>query len=173
MATEGVEPRLRRPGAHRASYLLVLAERDCSTAAPRSQGTRSARSLGVRSGRSDAPPRKKRVAIVEDEKDLLDLYSSYLGDLGYEYVFAVETGEELIKAVTDRKVSPEVIVMDYRLPGIDGIETAKRVVKIVPGIKVIVTTADDTVGQLADAEGYAFLRKPFSISSLVRTIAGV
>jgi DNA-binding NtrC family response regulator len=63
--------------------------------------------------------------------------------------------------------------MDYRLPGIDGIETAKRLLKIAPGLEVIVTTAEDTVEQLAEAEGYPFLRKPFSISTLVRTIAGV
>jgi CheY-like chemotaxis protein len=172
VASEGVEANLRRPEGLRASYLLVLAEDEYS-AAPYPPRTNLTRSLGKRSGRSDAAAQKKRVAIVEDERDLLDLYSTYLRDLGYEGVFAVETGEELIKAVMDGRVTPEVIVMDYRLPGIDGIETAKRLLKIRPGTKVIVTTADDAVGRLADAEGYAFLRKPFFISTLVKTIAGL
>lgn len=142
------------------------------TATTFTPGARSARSLEERGGRAGGSARKRRVAIVEDEKELLELYLAYLGELGYESVFAVETGEELISAVAEGRVSPEVIVMDYRLPGIDGIETAKKALEIRPGMKVIVTTADDSVGRLADAEGYDFLRKPFSISTLVRTIAG-
>ena len=125
----------------------------------------------MRVGLGDGPAQKK-VAIVEDERDLLDLYSAYFWEVGYGSVFAAETGEELIRAVTEGRVSPEVIVMDYRLPGLDGIETAKRLRKIIPGLKVIVTTADDTVERLAEAEGYGFLRKPFSLSALAGMIAG-
>jgi len=170
VATTSVEACFRRQGGLRASYLLVSAEGEDSAA--RYTPETSTRSLGKRSSRSDLPAHKKRIAIVEDQRDLLDIYSTYLGELGYEGVFAVETGEELINAVKNGKVFPEVIVMDYRLPGIDGVETAKRLLKLRPGMKVILTTADDAVGRLADAQGYAFLRKPFSISTLVRTIAG-
>ena len=152
----------------------MLLDADFSDAPAFPSKSRKSRSLGAShgSGRSDLP-RKKRVAIVEDERDMLELYSSYLGDLGYDSIMAVETGEELVRAVEEGSASPEVVVMDYRLPGIDGIEAATRLSKIRPGTKVIVTTADDSVRQLAEEKGYAFLRKPFLMSALVRMIASV
>ena len=55
--------------------------------------------------------------------------------------------------------------MDYRLPGRNGIETAREVVELIPKVKVIVTTADDSIAPEANALGYLFLLKPLSLAS--------
>jgi DNA-binding response OmpR family regulator len=123
-----------------------------------------------RGGGMRAPSKKRRIAIVEDEQDLLRFYTVFLKGLGYDSILAVVSGEELVQAVSDGRSSPEVVIMDYRLPGLDGIEIAKRLVALRPGTKVIVTTADDSVRSRADSLGFLFLQKPFSIPKLVAMI---
>ncbi len=116
--------------------------------------------------------RKSRIAVVEDQEDLLSFFSTYLKQLGYDSVYAAMSGEDLVRAVGVGKASPEMLILDYRLPGIDGIETAKRVLALKPGTKVVITTADDSVKKVADSLGFGFLLKPFSLSALVRVIEG-
>jgi CheY-like chemotaxis protein len=112
---------------------------------------------------------KRTIAVVEDEEDLLPVYSLILQDLGYEKVFITKDAEELVKAVIDRTISPDII-MDYRLPGMDGIEAAKIILQQVPSTMVIVTTADDTVKDKSISLGLKFLQKPFSMKALAKKI---
>ncbi len=111
-----------------------------------------------------------RIAIVEDEQELLSLYSNYLRDLGYEHVFGAQSGESLITAIARDEISPEILLIDYRLPGIDGIETARRIVARKPATRVIVITADDSIKSIADSDGFEFLQKPFSMAVLARML---
>jgi CheY-like chemotaxis protein len=111
--------------------------------------------------------RRTRIALVEDDRELLETYSAVFENLGWEEVFAVLNGEEIVKAVKDRAVSPDVVIMDYRLPGMNGIEAAKRLLESKPGVKVVITTADDTVRAQARSAGLRFLQKPFSMDELV------
>jgi CheY-like chemotaxis protein len=108
------------------------------------------------------------VAVVEDEEDLLSIYSNYLKSRGYKPVFTFLNGEALVEAVAEGKISPDFVLLDYRLPGKNGIETGKRVAAIRPGIKIIVTTADDTIRDEANSIGFRFLLKPFSLASLAQ-----
>lgn len=66
----------------------------------------------------------KKVLVIEDSKDNLLLVSYPLRQKGYE-VISAETGEEGIELAL--KEHPLFIIMDINLPGIDGIETTKRI----------------------------------------------
>ncbi len=66
----------------------------------------------------------KKVLVVEDNKDNLDLMSYALRRAGYE-VIPASTGEEGIELALSEK--PCFILMDINLPGIDGIEATKRI----------------------------------------------
>lgn len=108
---------------------------------------------------------KRSLAIVEDEQDLISVYSRVVKELGFDPVFVARGGEEIVRAVAEGRTSPDVIIMDYRLPGINGIEAAKRVLKHRPETKVIVASADDSVRAESISLGFAFLQKPFSLAT--------
>jgi two-component system, OmpR family, alkaline phosphatase synthesis response regulator PhoP len=110
------------------------------------------------------------IAIVENEKNLISIYSYVVKELGFRPIFIARGGEEILKAVADGRASPDVIIMDYRLPGINGIETAKRIVERRPSTKVIVASADDSIRDESISLGFSFLQKPFSLETFAKRI---
>src|SRR5215212_1461450 len=66
-----------------------------------------------------------------------------------ELVGAVERGEQVLDAIQQEQ--PEVVIMDVRLPGIDGISALKRIAQNVPGVKTVVFSAYGDKRLLSDA----------------------
>ena len=64
-----------------------------------------------------------KILVVDDEKDIRDVLSNFLGEKGYEVILA-SNGEEALELV--ERVDPQVILLDVNMPGIDGIETCRR-----------------------------------------------
>ncbi len=118
---------------------------------------------------------KKRILVVEDEEDILALVHYNLAKEGYEVV-CVTSGEDGIDAARER--SPDVIVLDLMLPGIDGLEvcrTLKRGEKT-RRIPILMLTArgeeaDIVTGLELGADDY--VTKPFSPRVLVSRIRAV
>ena len=112
----------------------------------------------------------KRVAIVDDDLELRTTYSFVLEHLGYRTLTASD-GDEIVNHVlrVDAE-SPDVILMDYRMPKMNGLEAAKRILRDRPGTKIIISTADDSVKQQAISAGMTFLQKPFSLDELADAI---
>ncbi len=109
------------------------------------------------------------VVVVDDERPLVDLVSRYLRREGYE-VHAAYDGEEAL-AVIGRH-HPDVIVLDLMLPGIDGLEVARRVREDTDPYIVMLTArteeVDRIVGLRVGADDY--VTKPFSPNELVARI---
>ncbi len=66
-----------------------------------------------------------------------------------ELVGSVETGEEIVDAVV--RLEPDVVIMDVRLPGIDGISAVKRVAQAAPDVKMVMFSAYGDKRLLGDA----------------------
>lgn len=79
-----------------------------------------------------------RIMVVEDEQPLLELYKSELEDEGYE-VMPVGNGKDVMAKVKD--FEPEVIVLDIRLEGIEGLEVLEQIKGYDPGLPVILNSA--------------------------------
>jgi two-component system chemotaxis response regulator CheY len=145
-------------------------------ATPRGAGRGSSRILKTPSQKSDSrknsesEPGKTSIAIVEDARDLISIYSYVVKGLGFNPIFLATEGEEIVRAVADGRASPDVIIMDYRLPGINGIEAAKRILEHRPATKVIVASADDSVREESISLGFSFLQKPFSLATFTDRI---
>lgn len=70
------------------------------------------------------PDAKSKILIVEDDLDVAEMLNAYFRVQGYE-VFTVNWGEDGVRAA--QTVSPDLIILDIRLPDIDGYEVARRV----------------------------------------------
>lgn len=79
-----------------------------------------------------------KLLIVEDEENLRDLYAEDLADSGYE-VAKASNGKEAIDVV--KKGGVDLIIMDIRMPEMDGIETLGKVITMEKKIPVIIYTA--------------------------------
>ena len=66
-----------------------------------------------------------------------------------ELVGSVENGEDVIEAV--KRLRPEVVIMDVRLPGIDGISAVKRIAEAAPEVKTVMFSAYGDKRLLSDA----------------------
>ncbi|MFH0984104.1 MAG: response regulator [Candidatus Omnitrophota bacterium] len=110
----------------------------------------------------------KKILVVDDEADLLMVTMFRLKHMGYE-IFGATDGQEALDAV--RKKSPDLIIMDVFLPGMNGDEVAKilKKDKKTKRIPVILISADirslQEKAAACGAEGY--LTKPFHSSELV------
>lgn len=113
-----------------------------------------------------------RILVVDDESNLRTLVGSYLKAEGYE-VAEAEDGEAAVTAVRNRQ--PDLVVMDVRMPGLDGIE-ALRQIRTFSEVYVIMLTAraeeaDKLIGLSVGADDY--LTKPFSPRELVARVKAV
>lgn len=79
-----------------------------------------------------------RLLIVEDEDSLRDLYAEELEEEGYE-ILRAENGSVAVELA--KKVSFDLIIMDIRMPEMDGIEALGKVISMNKKIPVIIYTA--------------------------------
>jgi signal transduction histidine kinase len=114
----------------------------------------------------------KRVLVVEDDRDILKALESILGDNGYEVSTATDGREALNRLARD--VPPDVILLDLRLPVMDGWtfrNVQRRDSQLAP-IPVVAMSADGT-SQAQAISADAFLRKPLDIDDVLSTLQRV
>ncbi|MGH7771581.1 MAG: sigma-54-dependent transcriptional regulator [Candidatus Binatia bacterium] len=102
-----------------------------------------------------------KILIVDDEPFNLDLLEQELTDLGYA-IERANDGEEALKKV--ETFQPELILLDYMMPGMNGVEVLKELRKRGSDIPVVIITAYGTIERAVQAmkEGaYDFIPKPF------------
>lgn len=111
-----------------------------------------------------------RILIVDDEADVLEATSHILVRRGYSIVTAVNAEEGLEKVRRERF---DLVLMDLRLPGIDGMQALRKIKKIDPEIEVIMTTAYasiDTAIESMKEGAYEYIEKPININKLIALI---
>jgi DNA-binding NtrC family response regulator len=114
--------------------------------------------------------KKLKVLLVDDEKGFVESLSERLELRNLDAKIAYD-GEQALEAVKEGE--PDVMVLDLRMPGIDGIEVLKRVKKTHPDIPVVVLTGHGTEkdAQMAKKLGAAaYLQKPVDVDHLVGTL---
>lgn len=110
------------------------------------------------------------VLIVDDEITIIESLEGILSDDGFEVMHAFNGYEALKKIEAD---SPDIVLLDIWMPGMDGIETLKEIKKITPNLPVVMITGHGTIESAVDATkagAYDFLEKPLSIDKVMVTI---
>jgi two-component system cell cycle response regulator DivK len=118
---------------------------------------------------------RKRILVVEDDPLSLKLVRDVLQVNGYETEEATN-GEEAVDKAAERR--PDLIVMDIRLPGIDGLEATRRL-KSDPGtvaIPIVAVTAHalpEDEARIMAAGCQAYLPKPLRFTEFVSIVKGL
>ncbi len=113
---------------------------------------------------------KTNILVVDDLKGSRLTLGGILEDEGHNVVLA-ENGYQAIEAA--RQISFDLIFMDIKMPGINGVQTFREVKKINPRAAVIMMTAysvEDLVREALEEGAYAVIYKPFDIEHVVNII---
>jgi two-component system, response regulator, stage 0 sporulation protein F len=111
-----------------------------------------------------------RILIVDDELSVREVLAEYFVEQGY----AVESaggGEEALALV--QRSTPDLVLLDVRMPGIDGVETLRRIRDLAPDVSVIMVTANEDVGLARETlklGALDYVAKPFDFVYLERAI---
>jgi len=107
---------------------------------------------------------KIKILIIDDEKNIRLTLRDILEDDGHQ-VFDAESGEAGLKLLKTANV--DLVLLDVRLPGMDGVAVLKAIRKFDPDLDVIMISGHATVGTAVDAlrvGAYDFLEKPLSLA---------
>jgi two-component system, response regulator PdtaR len=113
-----------------------------------------------------APSSTKRVLVAEDEAIIrLDL-AEMLGEAGYEVVGQAGDGEQAVAMALDLK--PDIVIMDVKMPVMDGITAAEQIGKerICPVVMLTAFSQTELVERARDAGVMAYVVKPFTASDV-------
>ena len=105
-------------------------------------------------------PARARILLVDDEALIRMGLRVMLQDLGYEIAGEAADGHEAVAKVA--ALAPDVVIMDIKMPGMDGLEATRRIMAAQP-VPIIVLTAfnqQSLVAEAADAGVLAYLMKP-------------
>ncbi len=112
---------------------------------------------------------KKRLLVIDDELDLLEIMNDSLKRFGHESVCFTSPMQGL-REFYDNKSDISCIIVDYQTPGITGVEFALQIMEISPSIPIIITTgfADQRIQSLLENHSNVhLLEKPFRLDELV------
>ena len=110
------------------------------------------------------------ILIVDDEAPVRAMIGQAVAELGYRVVEA-EDGPAALCAIESER--PELVILDYLMPEMDGTEVARRIAAIDPDLPVVFSTGHGALRALRDAAGdeASVLEKPFTLAELDALIA--
>ncbi len=114
--------------------------------------------------------KKMKILLVDDEKEFVETLSERMAmrDLASDIAL---NGEEALQMVEDD--APDVMVLDLKMPGIDGMEVLRKVKKAYPDVQVIMLTGHGSEKDEAEARrlgAFEYLQKPTGVDKIVQTI---
>jgi two-component system OmpR family response regulator len=114
--------------------------------------------------------RQRRILVVDDEPNIVDLVSTALRFQGFD-VGTAANGREAISGANDFR--PHLILLDVMLPDMDGFEVARRLGADRSGVPIVFLTARDTTEDKIrglTSGGDDYVTKPFSLEELIARI---
>ena len=116
-------------------------------------------------------PTPARILVVDDEKLIRWSVSERLQRDGYQ-VISAESGEQALELIA--ATPPDVMLLDVKLPGIDGVQTLRQALALHPELAVLMMSAHSTVDVAVEAMKHGaidFLVKPFPLTALDAAVA--
>jgi len=112
----------------------------------------------------------ERILVIDDELFVRELLLEFLSTEGYEVSLA-DSGEKAVELMQTQPA--DLMLVDLKMPGIDGIETLKQIKKIAPDTLAIIMTGYPTIESSIEAlrqGAYDYVVKPFKLNDLKSSI---
>ena len=112
----------------------------------------------------------RKILVVDDEHDICEFVSNFFRERGYE-VFAALNGDEALSIV--RKEKPELVLLDIKMKGMDGIAALKHIKSLDRNINVIMVTALEDVDKMNEASRLGasdYITKPLELDHLEQAV---
>jgi FixJ family two-component response regulator len=111
------------------------------------------------------------VAIVDDETGMIRAYELLFKRRNIPVLFFSMSGEDALEKFRKATPRPKVAIIDYRLPGMDGITLMREILAVESETKIIMISGDITIRQKClDSGAAAFFKKPTSIHEITMTV---
>jgi len=114
-----------------------------------------------------------RVLVVDDEENQRRTLSIGLKHEGFE-VFTASSSSEALQVLSDAE-GIEVAVIDLMMPGLNGLDLARQIGRLYPGVRVVLASAYHLSArqfERANCGACAFIPKPYSLPELCRALRG-
>ena len=118
-------------------------------------------------------PEKRRILVVDDEETLRDVLSGELVNSGYDVTTASD-GDEAISTIQNKKF--DLVLLDIKMPKVDGFEVLKFIKKTIPTLRVIMLTGFADLKNAIESKKHGaedFVSKPYDLVDLQTTIERV
>ena len=113
-----------------------------------------------------------RILLVDDEKDFVEILSMRLEEAG-EFVTTAFNGRECLDKLREQTI--DVVILDIKMPGMDGIQTLRRIKADFPLVEVILLTGHGTTETAVEGMklgAYDYLLKPSDFNDLTTKLEG-
>lgn len=110
----------------------------------------------------------KSIVIVDDEKDLCNLFTEVLQKNGYNVLGFLDP----IQALVHIQANPNqycLLISDFRMPNLNGYELCTKLIKLNPKLQVILMTAYDTI-ECNDTSKFTIVKKPILVAQLLQIV---
>ncbi len=116
----------------------------------------------------DTINRRKTILLVDDETEVRNLTVRRLGVLGYDTITSVD-GEDGVSVFRERLNEIDLVILDFTMPRMNGVEAFGELIRIKPDVKVILSsgyTEDVILQSFPDPRPASILRKPYDMNIL-------
>jgi two-component system chemotaxis response regulator CheY len=112
------------------------------------------------------------LGIADDEPDILGLFGIMLGRGGYRIAYMARNGEEAVER--QRQTPADIVIMDYSMPYMDGIEATRKILGEFPGTHVLLLTCgEEILDKLNGLNGVTIVKKPFKFKHILSLLEKV
>lgn len=107
------------------------------------------------------------ILIADDEVDILSLLEKMLTLFGYNVIGKAHNGREVVEIYKKLQNNPDIVLLDYIMPILNGLDAAKELLAFHPNCNIIMITAHDGIEAIASKIGIKYvLKKPFNYKGL-------
>lgn len=112
--------------------------------------------------------------MVDDEDSVVNVFTMVLERMGIDVAFTARDGASAVRRFAEQDPRPSIVLMDYRMHGMNGVDAMREMMKMDGTTKFIFISADDQSSSEALAAGAAeFITKPVSIKQLTETVTKI